>query len=88
MSYQELRFKLYFVDANGVNTRIVEAGEGEPLILLHGTGGHIEAYARNIKSLSEALSSDLIDMLGHGYTEKPNYPYTLDEYSDHLLGSH
>ena len=34
-------------------TRIVEAGEGEPLILLHGTGGHIEAYARNIKGLSE-----------------------------------
>ena len=48
-----IAFKQYFVDANGVNTRIVEAGEGEPLILLHGIGGHVEAYARNIKTLSK-----------------------------------
>ena len=26
------------------NTRIVEAGAGESLLLLHGTGGHCEAY--------------------------------------------
>ncbi len=25
-------------------------------------------------------------MLGHGYTEKPNQPYGIDDYSDHLLG--
>ena len=80
-----ITFKQYFVDANGVNTRIVEAGEGEPLILLHGIGGHIEAYARNIKSLSEHFRVIVMDMLGHGYTGKPDYPYTLDEYSDHLL---
>ena len=29
-----INFKQYFVDADGVSTRIVEAGEGEPLILL------------------------------------------------------
>ncbi|MDQ1005202.1 2-hydroxy-6-oxonona-2,4-dienedioate hydrolase [Neobacillus niacini] len=78
-------FKQYFVDANGVSTRIVEAGEGEPLIMLHGIGGHIEAYARNIKSLSNHFRVIVMDMLGHGYTGKPDYPYTLNEYSDHLL---
>lgn len=78
-------FKQYFLDAGGVRTRIVEAGEGEPLILLHGTGGHVEAYARNIKSLSEHFRVIVMDMLGHGYTGKPNYPYTLNEFSHHLL---
>ena len=80
-----ITFKQYFVDADGVSTRIVEAGEGEPLFLLHGIGGHIEAYARNIKSLSQHFRVIVMDMLGHGYTGKPDNPYTLNEYSDHLL---
>lgn len=80
-----IAFKQYFVDADGVKTRIVEAGEGEPLIMLHGIGGHIEAYARNIKSLSYHFRVIVLDMLGHGYTGKPDYPYTLNEYSNHLL---
>ncbi len=80
-----IEFKQYFLNADGVSTRIVEAGEGEPLILLHGIGGHIEAYARNIKSLSKHFRVIVMDMLGHGYTEKPDYPYTLNEYSNHLL---
>ncbi len=80
-----LAMRQYFVDADGVNTRIVEAGEGEPLFLLHGIGGHIEAYARNMKSLSKHFRVIAMDMLGHGYTGKPVVPYTLDKYSDHLL---
>ena len=82
----DLEFKLYYLDANGIKTRVLEAGNGEPLILLHGTGGHIEAYARNIKSLSEKFRVICIDMLGHGYTDKPNRPYGIDDYSNHLLG--
>lgn len=81
----DLEFKNYYVDADGVKTRVLEAGTGEPLILLHGTGGHIEAYARNIRGLSEHFRVICIDMLGHGYTEKPDFKYGIDSYSDHLL---
>ncbi|WP_428909564.1 alpha/beta fold hydrolase [Niallia sp. Krafla_26] len=81
----DIEFKLYYLDANGINTRVLEAGNGEPLILLHGTGGHIEAYARNIKGLSEKFRVIVIDMVGHGYTDKPDRPYTIDYYSEHLL---
>lgn len=82
----DTEFKLYYVNANGIKTRVLEAGTGEPLILLHGTGGHIEAYARNIKGLSETFRVICIDMVGHGYSDKPNCPYGIDYYSDHLLG--
>ncbi|WP_394235779.1 alpha/beta fold hydrolase [Niallia oryzisoli] len=81
----DIAFKNYFVDANGIKTRVLEAGTGEPLILLHGTGGHIEAYARNIRGLSEHFRVICIDMVGHGYTDKPDRPYGIDVYSDHLL---
>ncbi|MCL6577424.1 alpha/beta hydrolase [Kyrpidia sp.] len=79
-------FKLHYVYADGIRTRVLEAGEGDPLLLLHGTGGHIEAYARNIKNLREHFRVICIDMVGHGYTDKPDRPYGIDFYSDHLLG--
>jgi 2-hydroxy-6-oxonona-2,4-dienedioate hydrolase len=82
----DIEFKLYYLDANGIKTRVLEAGTGEPLILLHGTGGHIEAYARNMKGLSEKFRVICIDMVGHGYTDKPNREYGIDYYSEHLLG--
>lgn len=34
-----------------------EAGDGFPLVLLHGVGGHAEAFARNIMPLSDAHRS-------------------------------
>jgi 2-hydroxy-6-oxonona-2,4-dienedioate hydrolase len=83
--WADIAFKNYYVDANGIKTRVLEAGTGEPLILLHGTGGHIEAYARNIRGLSEHFRVICIDMVGHGYTDKPDRPYGIDFYSDHLL---
>ena len=78
-------FKLFYLNANGVKTRVLVAGEGDPLILLHGTGGHIEAYARNIPELSRHFKVYCIDMIGHGYSDKPDKPYGIDVYSDHLL---
>ncbi|MCW2986972.1 MAG: 2-hydroxy-6-oxo-6-phenylhexa-2,4-dienoate hydrolase [Conexibacter sp.] len=76
----------HYVDAAGIRTRVLEAGDGPPLVLVHGTGGHIEAYSRNIVPLAAGgLRVIAYDMLGHGLTDKPDYPYTIDRLSDHLL---
>jgi 2-hydroxy-6-oxonona-2,4-dienedioate hydrolase len=77
----------HHVRVGEVSTRVLEAGEGEPLILVHGAGGHIEAYARNIAALSKTFRVIALDMLGHGYTDKPDYPYGIDRFSDHLVGT-
>jgi 2-hydroxy-6-oxonona-2,4-dienedioate hydrolase len=41
-------YRQRFLDVQGVRTRVLEAGEGEPLIFLHRISGHAEAYAKNI----------------------------------------
>ena len=37
-------FRITTVDAGGVSTRSLQAGAGEPVIFLHGTSGHLEAF--------------------------------------------
>jgi 2-hydroxy-6-oxonona-2,4-dienedioate hydrolase len=78
-------YRLAYTEVAGARTRYLEAGSGEPLILLHGTGGHLEAYCRNLGVLSRHFRVIAYDMLGHGYTDKPDVPYTVDVHTDHLL---
>lgn len=82
----ELELSQKYVDVNGVRTRVLEAGAGPPLILLHGTGGHLEAYARVIGPLAEVRRVIVFDMLGHGLTDRPDVPYSIGRLSDHLIG--
>lgn len=54
-------------------TRIAEAGKGkaETLILMHGIGGHIEAYAKNVVALGQDFHVIAFDFVGHGLSAKP-----------------
>jgi len=54
-------------------TRVVEAGDGPALVLLHGIGGHAEAYARNVVRLGETFRAMAIDLVWHGFSGKPPY---------------
>lgn len=75
----------HYVDAGGVRTRVITAGSGDPLVLLHGTGGHAEAYQRNILPLAENFTVHAVDMLGHGFTDRPDCEYSVDDYADHVV---
>jgi pimeloyl-ACP methyl ester carboxylesterase len=54
-------------------TRVLEAGTGEPLILLHGIGGHAETYVRNVVPLGQDFRAMAMDFLWHGFSEKPQF---------------
>ena len=78
-------FRMHYVDAGPVRTRCLEAGRGdEAIVLLHGTGGHIEAYNRNMLPLAERYRVYAIDMVGHGFSDKPDHDYEIGHYADHL----
>lgn len=81
-----LKIKQYYADVAGIKTRVLESGKGDALFLIHGTGGHLEAFARNMRELSKYFRVIAYDMIGHGYTDKPDLSYTVDYLSDHLVG--
>ena len=81
---QGVALKQTFYDAGGIRTRVLEAGSGFPLFLLHGTGGHAEAYSRNIAAHAEHFHVIAYDMVGHGYTDAPDIDYDEQAYVDHL----
>jgi 2-hydroxy-6-oxonona-2,4-dienedioate hydrolase len=78
--------QLQTVDAGGIATRALVAGDGPDVVFLHGTSGHLEAFSRNIVAHVRAgFRCHAIDMLGHGYTAKPNYTYEIPKYVEHLV---
>lgn len=85
---QGVAFSQGYLVVRGVRTRYLHAGDtAKPaLILLHGSGGHAEAYVRNLEAHAEHFSTWSIDMLGHGYTDKPGHPLEIRHYVEHLAG--
>lgn len=54
-------------------TRIIEAGTGPALMLLHGNGGHAESYVRNIAPLAERFRVVALDFLWHGLSQTSGF---------------
>ena len=67
-------------------TRLIQQGTGPALILLHGTGGHAEAFSRNFARLAKSFNVYAIDFLWHGQSEKPEFTgKTLEAWVDQVI---
>jgi pimeloyl-ACP methyl ester carboxylesterase len=79
---RELEFRQGYLEADGIRTRYAEAGRpgDPPIVLLHGTGGHWETFAPNLAALSEHFHCVAIDMVGNGFSAKPDFDYEIDVY--------
>jgi 2-hydroxy-6-oxonona-2,4-dienedioate hydrolase len=75
------------IAAGGITTRVAALGSGPPVVFLHGRGGHLETFARNLPSLAESGRRAIaFDLLGHGLTGRPTAgTYTAGELADHAL---
>lgn len=61
-----------FYDAGGWRTRVIEAGSGMPVIMMHGLSGHAESFIRNVKAIGAAgFRAISMDAIGHGFSTKP-----------------
>lgn len=79
--------RLGWIDAGGIKTRFLQAGNesNPPLIMLHGTAGSLENFAANIAAHAEHFSCIAFDMIGSGMTAKPDCDYETEHYVKHLV---
>jgi 2-hydroxy-6-oxonona-2,4-dienedioate hydrolase len=80
-----LDYSIRRVAAGAWSTRVLECGAGPPLILMHGTGGHLEAFTRNLRALSNEYRVIAYDYPGHGWTTLTSRDLEIDDYTDHLV---
>lgn len=76
------------IDAGGIKTNYHDQGAGRPVLLIHGSGPGVSAWA-NWRPVLSALSGRFRvvapDILGFGYTERPaGITYTIDRWLKHL----
>lgn len=62
-----------------------EAGEGEPLILLHGNGENSGYFVHQIEYFKEKYHVYAIDTRGHGKSPRGTRPFTISQFADDLL---
>ena len=73
----------------GVKTHYAVAGEGEPLVLVHGAGpgaSGASGWANTIPALAQHFRVYAIDLIGFGYTDKPLVEYAFQTYVEHVAG--
>ncbi|TDD61665.1 alpha/beta fold hydrolase [Kribbella antibiotica] len=78
------------LDVDGLATNYHDHGEGPPVLLIHGSGPGVSAWA-NWRTVLPALSRHhrviAPDIRGFGYTARPpQTPYGPELWLDHLLG--
>jgi 2-hydroxy-6-oxo-octa-2,4-dienoate hydrolase len=78
------------IDANGVKTNYLEAGAGPPVVLVHGSGPGVTAYANwrlVIPALSDRFRVIAPDMVGFGFSERPDgADYSVQTWADQVVG--
>ncbi len=76
------------LEIDGQRISVERAGEGPPLVLLHGFGESTHSYAPVLPELAKSFSVVAIDFNGFGFTERPEdrQSYTLAGQERLVLG--
>ncbi len=73
---------------NGIEVHYREAGQGFPIVLIHGFTGNLRNWALQIPVLTREFRTVSLDLRGHGHSQKPTRPeeYTLELMAEDVYG--
>jgi hypothetical protein len=77
------------INAAGITTNYHDMGDGDPVLLIHGSGPGVSAWA-NWRTVMPALSRQhrvvAPDIVGFGYTDRPDdFQFIRDSWTAHLV---
>ena len=67
-----------------IRLNYVEAGAGEPLVLLHGNGENHTYFKRQMEPFSQRYRVLALDTRGHGDSPRGSAPFTLQQFAEDL----
>lgn len=70
------------VHANGIAIHYEQAGAGQDLVLISGLGASTHVWYPQLRGLSGVLRVTALDPRGHGQTDKPVGPYSVELLAD------
>jgi 2-hydroxymuconate-semialdehyde hydrolase len=77
------------INAGGIDTNYHDQGEGDPVVMFHGSGPGVSAFANwrlVIPHLAKKFRVIAPDVVGFGYTERPEgISYTMDTWLKHAI---
>src|SRR4030067_2716224 len=65
---------------NGHTVFYAVKGEGDPLLLIHGFGAGLWVWEKQIEALSRFYRVYALDLIGHGFSDRPRIEYTAETY--------
>ncbi|MBM4339370.1 MAG: alpha/beta hydrolase [Deltaproteobacteria bacterium] len=68
------------IQVQGHTIFYVVKGEGEPLLLIHGFGAGMWIWEKQIEVLSRSFRVYAIDLIGHGFSDRPKIDYDAETY--------
>lgn len=68
------------VQIKGNTIFYVVKGEGKPLLLIHGYGAGMWVWEKQIEILSQHYRVYALDLIGHGFSDRPKIAYTPEAY--------
>lgn len=68
------------IQVNGHTIFYTVKGDGKPLLLIHGYGAGMWVWEKQIEALSQSYRVYVLDLIGHGFSDRPKVSYTPETY--------
>ncbi len=79
-------YERQFAEVHGHRMAYVEAGEGDPILLLHGNPTSAYLWRNVIPQLTGAGRVIAVEMIGFGASDKPSIDYTFEDHARYIAG--
>lgn len=79
-------FESRFVEVHGSKMHYVEAGEGAPIVFIHGNPASSYLWRNIIPHLQDQGRCIALDLIGMGKSDRPDIDFTYDDQSKYLAG--
>jgi pimeloyl-ACP methyl ester carboxylesterase len=79
-------FQRHMIDLNGLTLSVLEAGNGDPVIFVHGVVTTSNIFPKYVGAYAPEFRGIAVDLRGYGDSEKPATGFTIERFARDLIG--